>query len=146
MNPPGFKLHAEPCESCSSCPRPGARFGWRRFRIESPAQPARCGDNTPCMNTQPIAPRCAPPADNPRVMSPCRHAAIGPSVGIRRRSFLGVAAVLLLVATATTCNAADTAAKRLLIVGQGSDGHPSTTHEFMAGTRVLSELLAPMKS
>jgi type 1 glutamine amidotransferase len=33
--------------------------------------------------------------------------------------------------------------KRLLIVGQGPDGHPPTTHEFMAGAHVLSELLKP---
>ncbi len=31
--------------------------------------------------------------------------------------------------------------KRLLIVGQGSDGHPPTTHEFNAGARVVAELL-----
>ncbi|MDB6140522.1 MAG: hypothetical protein JWO94_3594 [Verrucomicrobiaceae bacterium] len=34
-------------------------------------------------------------------------------------------------------------AKRLLIVGQGSDGHPVTTHEFTAGANVLAELLKP---
>src|SRR5438876_11949875 len=32
--------------------------------------------------------------------------------------------------------------KRLLLIGQGSDGHPPTTHEFMAGVRVLDKLLA----
>ncbi|HEY6225753.1 MAG TPA: ThuA domain-containing protein [Verrucomicrobiae bacterium] len=31
--------------------------------------------------------------------------------------------------------------KRVLIVGQSPDGHPPTTHEFMAGARVLNELL-----
>jgi len=31
--------------------------------------------------------------------------------------------------------------KRLLIIGQGPDGHPPTTHEFMPGARVLAELL-----
>src|SRR5262245_36754031 len=36
--------------------------------------------------------------------------------------------------------------KRLLIVGQGSDGHPPTTHEFMAGAKVLGELLRPHKA
>ena len=30
--------------------------------------------------------------------------------------------------------------KRLLLVGQGSDGHPPATHEFMAGVRVLEKL------
>src|SRR5262249_46547712 len=31
--------------------------------------------------------------------------------------------------------------KRLLLVGQGPDGHPKTTHEYVAGLRVLAELL-----
>ncbi len=33
--------------------------------------------------------------------------------------------------------------KRLLLVGQGPDGHPPTTHEYMAGVRVVQELLRP---
>jgi type 1 glutamine amidotransferase len=41
----------------------------------------------------------------------------------------------------TSLSAAEAKAKRLLIVGQGSDGHPPTTHEFMPGARVLAELL-----
>jgi len=36
--------------------------------------------------------------------------------------------------------------KRLLLVGQGSDGHPASTHEFMAGVRVLEKLLAPVQA
>src|SRR5262245_8095429 len=39
--------------------------------------------------------------------------------------------------------AAENTAKRLLIVGQGPDGHPPTTHEFMAGANALAELLKP---
>lgn len=39
--------------------------------------------------------------------------------------------------------AVDHSPRRLLIVGQGSDGHPPTTHEFMAGAKVLAELLKP---
>lgn len=35
------------------------------------------------------------------------------------------------------------AVKHLLIVGQGPDGHPATTHEFMAGAKVTAELLKP---
>ena len=35
--------------------------------------------------------------------------------------------------------------KRLLIIGQGPDGHPPATHEFMAGAKVLAELLQPHK-
>jgi hypothetical protein len=31
--------------------------------------------------------------------------------------------------------------RRVLIVGQGPDGHPPMTHEFMAGARVLDELM-----
>jgi hypothetical protein len=33
--------------------------------------------------------------------------------------------------------------RRLLIIGQGSDGHPPMTHEFNAGAKVLAELLKP---
>ena len=32
--------------------------------------------------------------------------------------------------------------KKLLIIGQGSDGHPPGTHEFMAGARIVQALLA----
>ncbi|MBI2949274.1 MAG: ThuA domain-containing protein [Verrucomicrobia bacterium] len=35
--------------------------------------------------------------------------------------------------------------KRLLLIGQGPDGHPPATHEFMAGVRVMEKLLAPHK-
>ena len=42
-------------------------------------------------------------------------------------------------------DAAAASAKRLLLVGQGTDGHPPTTHEFMAGAHVLAELLKPYK-
>jgi len=40
-----------------------------------------------------------------------------------------------------SASAATVSPKRLLIVGQGPDGHPPTTHEFMAGANVLAELL-----
>jgi type 1 glutamine amidotransferase len=33
--------------------------------------------------------------------------------------------------------------KKLLLIGQGPDGHPPGTHEFMAGVRVIEALLAP---
>lgn len=33
--------------------------------------------------------------------------------------------------------------RKLLLIGQGSDGHPPKTHEFMGGVRVLQALLAP---
>ena len=35
--------------------------------------------------------------------------------------------------------------KRLLLIGQGPDGHPAKSHEFMAGVGVLEKLLAPVK-
>jgi len=35
--------------------------------------------------------------------------------------------------------------KRLLLVGQGADGHPPRTHEYMAGLRVLTALLKPVR-
>src|SRR5579884_1979822 len=34
--------------------------------------------------------------------------------------------------------------KRLLLVGGGPDGHPPTTHEYMAGLRVLARCLEPV--
>jgi type 1 glutamine amidotransferase len=34
--------------------------------------------------------------------------------------------------------------KRLLLVGGGPDGHPPTTHEYMAGLRVLGRCLEPV--
>jgi hypothetical protein len=36
------------------------------------------------------------------------------------------------------------ARKKLLLVGQGPDGHPPRTHEYMAGLRVLATLLKPV--
>lgn len=34
------------------------------------------------------------------------------------------------------------APQRVLLIGQGPDGHPPTTHEYRAGTQVLAKLLA----
>jgi type 1 glutamine amidotransferase len=34
--------------------------------------------------------------------------------------------------------------KKLLLVGQGPDGHPAETHEYMAGLRVLARCLEPV--
>lgn len=33
---------------------------------------------------------------------------------------------------------------KLLLIGQGPDGHPRSTHEFMAGIRILEKCLAPI--
>ncbi len=35
--------------------------------------------------------------------------------------------------------------KQLLLIGQGPDGHPPTTHEFKAGLHVLAKCLAPFE-
>src|SRR5438874_12717307 len=37
------------------------------------------------------------------------------------------------------------APKKLLLVGQGPDGHPPTTHEYMDGLKVLEKVLKPTK-
>src|SRR6266540_5991244 len=50
---------------------------------------------------------------------------------------------LLILVLAASISAAAAGPRRLLIVGQGPDGHPPTTHEFMPGARVLAELLKP---
>lgn len=52
---------------------------------------------------------------------------------------------LLVFVLAANVSAAESRPRQLLIVGQGSDGHPPTTHEFMPGARVLAELLKPFK-
>lgn len=39
---------------------------------------------------------------------------------------------------------AQDAKKKLLLIGQGPDGHPAETHEYMAGLRVLAKCLAPI--
>ncbi|HMF12459.1 MAG TPA: ThuA domain-containing protein, partial [Gemmataceae bacterium] len=35
--------------------------------------------------------------------------------------------------------------KKLLLIGQGPDGHPAETHEYVAGLRVLARCLAPVR-
>src|SRR5215831_9547051 len=34
--------------------------------------------------------------------------------------------------------------KKLLLIGQGPDGHPVETHEYVAGLRVLAKCLEPV--
>jgi len=36
--------------------------------------------------------------------------------------------------------------KRLLLLGQSPDGHPWSTHEYMAGMRILAQCLQPVKN
>jgi Trehalose utilisation len=52
--------------------------------------------------------------------------------------------LLLVLATVLCLGPAGAAAekKKVLLVGQGPDGHPKTTHEYMAGLRVLAKCLA----
>jgi type 1 glutamine amidotransferase len=65
---------------------------------------------------------------------------------LRRSRTLPLAMVALLTfVVAASVSAAAPKPKRLLIVGQGPDGHPPTTHEFMAGAKVLAELLKSQK-
>ncbi|MDQ3623368.1 MAG: ThuA domain-containing protein [Verrucomicrobiota bacterium] len=49
----------------------------------------------------------------------------------------------ILTALLLTGAAVFAAPKRLLLIGQSPDGHPPGTHEFMAGVRVVNELLKP---
>jgi type 1 glutamine amidotransferase len=63
----------------------------------------------------------------------------------RIRAVSLMAAALLVFVLPFGISAAESGPKRLLIVGQGPDGHPPATHEFMAGARVLAELLKPWK-
>jgi len=58
------------------------------------------------------------------------------------RSNLVAAAVALTLSSATL--AAD-APKKLLLLGQGPDGHPAQTHEYLAGLKVLHKCLQPVK-
>ncbi|MHB1036750.1 MAG: ThuA domain-containing protein [Pirellulales bacterium] len=53
-----------------------------------------------------------------------------------------LALVLSVCCVSFACGEA--AKKKLLLVGQGPDGHPPKTHEFMAGLAVLEKCLAPV--
>ena len=39
---------------------------------------------------------------------------------------------------------ADEPKKKLLLIGQGPDGHPAETHEYMAGVKILAKCLQPV--
>ena len=62
-------------------------------------------------------------------------------VGSIRKIACVHAAWLALLGLASGVTAAE--AKRLLILGQGPDGHPPGTHEFLPGARVVEHLLKP---
>src|SRR5262245_23432923 len=53
-----------------------------------------------------------------------------------------VAALLALLVAAPVSHAGPPAAKQLLLVGQGPDGHPKDTHEYRLGLKILTKLLA----
>jgi hypothetical protein len=55
-------------------------------------------------------------------------------------AWLKITAALLTLLLATPLSRAD-APKRLLLVGQGPDGHPAQTHEYVAGLKVLEKCL-----
>ena len=63
---------------------------------------------------------------------------------------IAVLAAVILIGLGTSTGAAETPKKaaadrkpqRLLLIGQGPDGHPYTTHEFMAGVNLLAKLLS----
>lgn len=62
---------------------------------------------------------------------------------MRITSFAIIAGLLL----ASTANAESKAArpKRVLLIGQGPDGHPWNSHEYMAGLRILASCLQSVK-
>lgn len=64
-------------------------------------------------------------------------------MSLRRVARLALAIVLMLALTSSVARAAEP--KRLLLVGQGPDGHPPQTHEFMAGLNVLEKCLADVE-
>jgi len=68
------------------------------------------------------------------------------SLGYKPQPFALPARWVLLLALASGVLVASTRAaepKRLLIIGQGPDGHPPGTHEFMPGARIVERLLKP---
>ena len=61
-------------------------------------------------------------------------------------TFRTIGGFLMLLGLTLSASADDQAGgkKRLLLIGQGPDGHPPSTHEFKAGLRILAKCLAPM--
>ncbi len=58
------------------------------------------------------------------------------------RSFAGPLLSMVLAVSATAFAWAEQPSKRLLLLGQGPDGHKVTTHEYMAGVKLLQLMLA----
>lgn len=61
-----------------------------------------------------------------------------------RRFALCLLAIAGLLLAAVASSAAGKERKTLLLIGQGPDGHPPTTHEYYAGLKILEKLLAPL--
>jgi hypothetical protein len=61
----------------------------------------------------------------------------------RRQLLFLFAATVVLAAALSPSVAADESPKKLklLLIGQGPDGHPKATHEYMAGVRIVQKLL-----
>ena len=59
---------------------------------------------------------------------------------IRMRLLFTLTITLVLSTFGTLCDAADS--QRVLLIGQGPDGHPAATHEYNAGVRLLGKLLS----
>jgi len=59
---------------------------------------------------------------------------------VRWRVFI----VILLAGLLTSSNGSAGTPKKLLLIGQGPDGHPPQTHEYMAGLKVLAKCLKPV--
>ena len=85
--------------------------------------------------------RCAPLF----LKTHCRSRRLGKMPVARRFSvrFFLLAAAFLVGVSPVSWVRAEEKPIRLLIVGQKPDGHPPTTHEFMAGAQVLATLLKP---
>lgn len=64
----------------------------------------------------------------------------GRSRAFTLRGYL-LAVVLMVLALCGSANASADETKRLLLIYQGPDGHPATTHEYQAGLRVLRSCL-----
>jgi type 1 glutamine amidotransferase len=82
----------------------------------------------------------------PQAATSCgTHMKLDPPFSSRRCAVPWMVASLLVFVLAANVSGDESIPRRLLIVGQGPDGHPPTTHEFMPGARVLAELLKPQK-
>src|SRR6187401_2254092 len=98
---------------------------------------ASCRDFAQCHPVSPLA--AAASSDRPllpeRVLASQRASPIKDTAMSLR---LALAFLTLLAVSALTAEP-----KKLLLVGQSPDGHPPTTHEFMAGVKVIEALMKP---